>query len=130
VWVEGFIGSSSATHGINVGVNSAIGTFTIDSNKVNRVRNNNGQSWSAYGINLGGGNNHVDQNNFVSGVINDQTAGTGAFGSTFGAFGIRVAAGTGHKIYHNSVNLYGAIPGALSTNSTAAFLVVATTQTG
>ncbi len=130
VWVEGYVGSSTATQGINVGVNSATGTFTIDSNRVNRVKNNNGGSWSAFGINLGGGSNHVVQNNFVSGVINDQTAGTGAFSTTFGAFGIRVASGTGHKIYQNSVNLYGVMGGVTSTDLTAAFGITSTTLTG
>lgn len=131
VWVEGSVASSAAGHGINVGVNSVnINGTTIERNKVNRVRNNNGNTWSAFGINLGGGNNHVVQNNFVSGVLNNQTTGTGAFGATFGAYGVRIAAGTGHKVYHNSVNLYGAMPGVTSTNLTAAFLMTATTQTG
>ena len=130
VWVEGYVPSSAATHGINVGVNSATGTFTIDSNRVNRVKNSNGGSWSAFGINLGGGSNHVVQNNFVSGVINDQTAGTGAFSTTFGAFGIRVGSGTGHKIYNNSVNLYGVMGGVVSTDLTAAFGITSTTLTG
>jgi hypothetical protein len=128
VWVEGFVGTS--IQGIAVGFNSAFGTFTIDSNKVNRVRNNNVSTFGAYGINLGGANNHIVQNNFVSGVINDQTAGTGAFSTTFGALGIRVGSGTGHKIYHNSVHLYGAMPGVISTNLTMALGVVATSQTG
>ena len=130
VWVEGYVPSSAATHGINVGVNSATGTFTIDSNRVNRVKNSNGGSWSAFGIDLGGGSSHVVQNNFVSGVINDQTAGTGAFGTTFGAYGIRVASGIGHKIYNNSVNLYGAMGGVVSTDLTAAFCITSTTLSG
>jgi hypothetical protein len=131
VWIEGFVASSASTHAINVGVNStAITGATIERNRINRVRNNNGQSWSAFGINLGGGNSHIVRNNFVSGVINDQTTGTGAFGSTFGAYGIRVASGTGHVIYHNSVHLYGVLPGVTSTDLTAAFLIVAATQTG
>lgn len=131
VWIEGFVGSSASTHAINVGVNSvAITGATISNNRINRVQNNNGQTWSAYGVNLGGGNGHTVRNNFISGLINNQSAGTGAFGTTFGAYGIRVAAGTGHIVQHNSVHLYGAIPGAVSTNLTAAFLVVATAQTG
>lgn len=131
IWVEGYNASSASTHAINVGVNSALVTgATIERNVINRVRNNNPSSWSAFGINLGGGNNHVVQNNFVSGVLNNQTAGTGAFGATFGAYGIRIASGTGHKVYHNSVNLYGAMPGVTSTNLTTAFLMTATTQTG
>jgi hypothetical protein len=131
VWVEGYIASSTATHGINVGVNSINVTgATIEKNRVNRVKNNNGGTWSAFGINLGGGSSHIVRNNFVSGVINDQTAGTGGFGTTFGAYGIRIVSGTGHKIYHNSVHLYGMLPGVVSTDLTAAFLMSATTQTG
>ena len=131
VWVEGLVPSSAAGHGINVGVNSVNVTgATIQNNRVNRVRNNNTTTWSAFGINLGGGSNHIVQNNFVSGVINNQVAGTGAFGTTFGAYGIRVASGTGHDIYHNSVHLYDPLPGVVSTNLTAAFMIVATGQTG
>lgn len=130
IYVEGFIGSSSATQAINVGVNSANGTFAIEYNRISRVRNLNGASWSAYGINLGGGSNHTVVNNTISGVINDQTAGTGAFGTTFGAYGIRVASGVGHKIYHNSVNLFGPMGGAVSTNLTSAFVVTAASLTG
>ena len=45
VYVEGYVPSSSATHGINVGVNStAVTGATIEKNKVSRVRNNNGQN--------------------------------------------------------------------------------------
>ncbi len=130
VYVEGFIGSATTTHGISIAPLSAAGTFTIEKNKVNRVRNNNGATWSAYGINLGGGSNHIVRNNFVGGVINDQTAGTGSFSTTFGAFGIRVGLGTDHKIYHNSVHLTGVILGNLNTNLVAAFAVVGTAQTG
>jgi hypothetical protein len=127
VWVEGF--APTAVQGINVSTNSTVGTFTVELNKVNRARNNNITTFGAYGINLGGSTNHVVRNNFVSGVINSQTGGTGAFSTTFGAFGIRVL-GTGHDIYHNSVHLYGAMPGTTSTNLTAALAIVGTTQTG
>lgn len=132
IWVEGYVASSTATHAINVGVNSttAVSGATIERNRVNRAKNNNGGTWAAYGINLGGGGNHTVRNNFVSGVINDQTAGTGGFGTTFGAYGIRISTGTGHKIYHNSVHLYGALGGTVSTDLTAAFIMTGTTQTG
>jgi hypothetical protein len=115
--------------GINVATNSTVGTFTIELNKVNRVRNNNITTFGAYGINLGGSTGHVVRNNFVSNVLNDQTAGTGAFSTTFGAFGIRIL-GTGHFVYHNSVHLSGALQGTVSTNLTAALAIVGTTQTG
>ena len=132
IWVEGYVPTSSSAQGtgIALGAISATGTYTVEKNKVNRVRNNNGGTWPAYGINLGGGSNHVIQNNFVANVRNDQTAGTGGFGTTFGAYGIRVASGTGHKIYHNSVHLSGVLPGTVSTDLTVAFMIVATSQTG
>lgn len=131
IYLEGFVPSSAVNQGVGVGVLSVnTSGVTVEKNKINRVKNNNPNTWSAMGINLGGGSNHIVRNNFVSGAINDQTTGTGAFGTTFGAFGIRVASGTGHKVYHNSVNLYGAIPGVTSTNLTAAFVITATTLTG
>lgn len=132
IYVEGFVGSSAnaATVGIAVGVNSANSTFTIEKNKINRVLNENTQTWAVHGINLGGGNNHIVQNNFVSNLRNNQVAGTGAFSTTFGLFGIRVGSGTGHKVYHNSVNLYGAIAGTVSTNLTAALGIGGTGLTG
>ena len=43
---------------------------------------------------------------FVSGVTGDMTGGA-AFSTTFGLHGIRLGSGTGHKVYHNSVNLFG-----------------------
>ena len=79
---------------------------------------------------MAGGDNHLVKNNFVFDIRNDQTAGTGAFGTTFGAYGIRVGSGIGHKIYFNSVNLFGVLPGSVSTDLTAAFMIVSTTQTG
>src|ERR1044071_3242476 len=131
VYVEGYVGSSSANHGIEVGVNSSsVSGVTIEKNKISRSRNNNGGTWSAYGINLGGGNNHVVRNNFVFDVRNDQTAGTGGFSFSFGAFGIRVGSGTGHKVYHNSVHLFGVLPGAVSSDLVAAFGLTATGLTG
>lgn len=132
IWVEGYVPTSSSGQGtgIAVGVISAAGTYALEKNKVNRAQNNNGGTWPAYGINLGGGSNHVVQNNFVSHVVNSQVAGTGGFGTTFGAYGIRAASGTGHRIYHNSVHLSGVLPGSTSTDLTVAFMIVATSQTG
>lgn len=129
VYVESYVGTQ--VRGLEFGSISATGTGALfDKNQVLRVRNSNPGTFGAYGINLGGGNTHTVQNNFVADVKNDQTAGTGAFSTTFGALGIRVASGTGHKVYHNSVNLFGVLGGSVSTDLTAAFAIVATSQTG
>jgi hypothetical protein len=129
VYVESFLGS--AIRGPEFGSISATGSGAIfENNKVLRVRNNSASSFGSYGINLGGGNNHIVRNNFVADIRNDQTAGTGAFSTTFGAFGLRIATGTGHIVYHNSVHLFGAMPGVVSTDLVAAIGIVATTSTG
>jgi hypothetical protein len=129
VYVESFLGT--AVGGLEFGTISATGTTALfEKNKVLRVRNNNVGTFGAYGINLGGGNTHTVRNNFVADVRNDQTTGTGAFSTTFGAAGIRAGAGNGHIILHNSVHLFGTLPGVTSTDLTAAFMVVANTQTG
>src|SRR6266542_1763178 len=100
VYVEGWIPTSSggADAGIDVGGISATGTYTIEKNKVSRVRNNNTATWPAKGINLAGGSNHVVKNNFVFDIRNDQTAGTGVYVLSVRDNGIRVSSGTGHKI--------------------------------
>ncbi|MBK9162590.1 MAG: carboxypeptidase regulatory-like domain-containing protein [Acidobacteria bacterium] len=131
IYVEGYIPSSAANHGIAVGVLSSTATAAVvERNRVNRVKNNNPNTWSAYGVNLGGGNGHTVRNNFISNIINDQTTGTGGFGTTFGAYGIRIAAGNDHFIYHNSVHLSGNMGGTTSTNLTAAFVVISNLRTG
>src|SRR6267143_1371761 len=135
IYVEGWVAddANNSNAGIGVGTISAVGqgTYTVEKNKVSRVRNNNTQTFAASGINLGGGNDHIVQNNFVFDIRNDQTAGSpGGFGTDFGAYGIRVAGGTGHKIYFNSVHLFGVLPGSINDDLTAAFMIVGTSQTG
>src|SRR6266496_4719416 len=132
IYVEGWIPTSSggADTGIDVGGISATGTYTTEKNKLSRTRNNNTATWPAKGINLSGGNNHVVKNNFVFDIRNDQTAGANGFGIASGAYGIRVTNGTGHKIYHNSVHLFGVLPGSISTDLTSAFMITSTTLTG
>ena len=97
---------TTAVYGIE---NSSGGTL-INRNKVQGVINTNTTTYGAYGINVSAGNNVIMRNNFVSNVTHDMTGG-GAFTTSFGVFGVRIAAGTGHQIYHNSVNLYGLMPG-------------------
>jgi hypothetical protein len=130
VYVEGFLPSSTsaANRGIDVGSLSTSATFTIERNQVSRVKSNAPDFWLGHGINLGGGNNHIVRNNFVHDITVNTTSG-GFYSTTFNAAGIRVAAGTGHQIYHNSVNMTGTIPGATPT-ITACLLITSTTSTG
>ncbi len=125
----------SAISGGTAGANYIAGievtvSCTLDKNNVAGVSNNSTSTYGAYGINVNGGNNTIVKNNFISGVTGDMTGGS-AFSTTFGIFGIRIATGTGHQIYHNSVNLYGLRTGtATSSLLGAAFCLVSTSSTG
>jgi hypothetical protein len=132
VYVEGFVASTSAgaNQAISLGTLSSASTLRVEKNRVARVRNNAPDTWPAIGINMGGGNNHVVQNNFVYDIRNDQTAGFGGGGTNYGAYGIRAGTGGGHKVYHNSVHLFGTLPGTTGTDLTAAFIIVSSSQLG
>lgn len=110
------------------GIESTV-SATINRNRVSGITNTSTATWGADGIDLNGGNNSIVRNNFVSAVNGDMTGGT-LFGST-SIFGIRVNSGTGHQIYHNSVNLYGARTGTANSGMlTAAFAITNTSSTG
>jgi trimeric autotransporter adhesin len=112
------------------GVAVSSGGVTIQRNKIQGIINNNTGTFGAYGIDVSAGNNSVIQNNFVS-DINHVMTGGGAFDEVFGVIGIRLGAGTGHKVYFNSVNLFGLHPGtATSALLSAAFSISSTAQTG
>jgi uncharacterized repeat protein (TIGR01451 family) len=123
-------GVSAATVAVGIEVSTTAASATISGNKVTKIYNLNAGTTGARGINIAAGSNVTVQNNFVSDVLTNMTGGI-AFDSTFSPIGIRVAAGTGHKIYHNSVHMSGTPFGtANSSILSAAFGIVATTQTG
>lgn len=127
VYVEGYVATS--VRGITQGGVSATGTGTIiEKNVVGRVWTNSTSGFGAYGVVLEGGNTHVVQNNFIyniNGLLNNA-----AISSTFGPHGIRISSGTGHNVYHNSVNLFGPAIGATSTSLSSAFTITSATLTG
>src|SRR5205814_4947785 len=79
------------------------------------IFNSNTGTEGAKGIRVAGGNGHTIINNFVSDVKMDMTGGI-AFSTTFGIHGIIIEAGRNHKIDHNSVNLFGALPGTANSS--------------
>ncbi|HXU46805.1 MAG TPA: hypothetical protein VN783_14855, partial [Thermoanaerobaculia bacterium] len=124
------ISTAGSTQVRGIVVAGATSDLTIEKNNVQGIINTNTGTFGAYGMDISGGNNVTVKNNFVSNVSFNMTSG-GAFSTTFGIFGIRVGAGTGHKIYYNSVNLYGALPGTANTSLlSAAFGLVSTASTG
>ncbi len=111
------------------GLSSTVaGSGTIQNNKITTVYSRGNTGFAAYGINTSAIAVTV-QNNFIT-DINAFLNNSGSLTTQFGPFGIRVAGGTNHKIYHNSVNLFGAVPGASAGTSAAAFVLTATTITG
>ncbi|HRJ90144.1 MAG TPA: carboxypeptidase-like regulatory domain-containing protein [Pyrinomonadaceae bacterium] len=130
IFVESFL--SLALRGIDIGpiaTNSAYGPAIVEKNRVERVKSNRELTQGAYGINISGGIGHSIRNNFVSGVINSQFGGFGGdLSPTTSAVGIRIGNGTDHQIQHNSVNLFGTVPGNAGFNMTTAFAISATGQ--
>jgi hypothetical protein len=123
-------GINAATVVTGIEVNTTAASATIEKNKITKIYNINSGSTAARGINLAAGNNITVKNNFVSDILASMTGGF-TFDANFGTFGIRVAAGTGHRIYNNSVNMPGTMPGTATSNLlTGAFCIAATSQTG
>lgn len=106
------------------------GGVTIQRNRIQDIKNNNTNTFGAFGIDVTAGNDQIIQNNFISDV-NHNMSGGAAFGPDFGVVGIRLGAGNGHKVYFNSVNLFGPHTGTATTSLlSAAFSISANTQTG
>ncbi|MBL7921210.1 MAG: T9SS type A sorting domain-containing protein [Bacteroidia bacterium] len=100
----------------------------ISRNKIYSIWSTSTGGWGAYGISLIGGNNHLLTNNVIYDI---NTTNYNSLSTTFQAFGIRITSGTGHKIYYNSVNLFGPLVGGSTTNAyNAAFMVSSTAVTG
>lgn len=99
---------------------SASNGFAIRSNTISDIHSFNTGGWGAYGINITSGINYSITNNVIHGVqtVNYTTS------TTFNAFGIRLAGGTGHQLYYNSVNMYGAYTTGNVTNAISAALLV------
>jgi hypothetical protein len=103
-------------------------SVTISRNKIYSIWSTSTGGWGAYGISLIGGNNHLLTNNVIYDIF---TTNYNSVSTTFQAFGIRITSGTGHKIYYNSVNLFGALTAGSTTNCySAAFMVSSTAVTG
>ncbi|MFZ4523062.1 MAG: T9SS type A sorting domain-containing protein [Bacteroidales bacterium] len=99
---------------------------TIASNFITTVRARSTGGVRAGGIVITGGNAVTIQNNFIAEVLN---IGSASFGNSFNANGILLAAGNNHKVYYNSVNLYG-VSASAGSNSINCFAITANTQTG
>jgi hypothetical protein len=113
---------SVAAIDIGLGVTDAL----ISNNYIHTIESNSTGGWSAYGINISSGTGTSGVtivNNMIAGM---RTDGDGT-STTFNPYGIRITGGTGHKVYYNSVNLFGVF--GVAANISAALIVTSTTVT-
>jgi hypothetical protein len=113
--------------GVHLDVN--VSNATITNNIMRTFQQTNTGTFGALGININtgtGSTNHLIANNMISDLRNNG----GGTSTVSNPFGIRVAGGTNHKVYYNSVSLTGSFFGAGTTNVGAAFVVTVTTATG
>jgi hypothetical protein len=95
-------------------INTVSGPGTISRNRITAVMNRNAGPSPAQGIYLAtAANGTAIRNNFISNIMN---VGSGSFNFTGNANGILISSGGSHKIYFNSINLYGTST-ATGTNS-------------
>ena len=119
------MGSASV---IGIDIAAAPVSGLIQNNNVSTIYNRSSSAYAAYGINLSGGNNVTVQNNFLCDInMYSNNPDTSTVGQPVG---IRINAGVGHKIYHNTVNLFGAPLGGSSGNGTSCLMIVRSGSTG
>lgn len=128
VYVESFI--TTSVRGIDVGgISGNVTGVTIERNRVLRVWANSNQGFGAYGINYQGGINSLIRNNFVSNI--NAYMSNGSISATFGPHGIRISsANAGHRVIHNSVNLYGPYIFSFSISMSSALTITSSSATG
>jgi len=88
-------------------VATAGGAADITKNRISGIYNRNAGGWGAIGVHLSTAANACEiTNNFIYDILN---IGNASFTNTAeNASGILLASGSSHKIYHNSVSMYGA----------------------
>lgn len=103
------------------------GTITVSRNKINSLASTNNVGYGAYGINIISGNNLLCVNNVIYDI---KSTNYSAVSTIYNAFGIRIALGTGHKLYYNSINMFGNYSSAATSCASAALLITSTSVTG
>ncbi|MCC6700663.1 MAG: hypothetical protein IT221_04020, partial [Fluviicola sp.] len=110
--------------GINISTTAPSGL--VEKNSISYVYARNTGGYASRGILLGGGSNVTVQNNMIfdlNAVNNNSTTS-----STYAIKGIAITSGTGHKVYHNSVNLFGTMLGANTAADNTTCLMISTSS--
>jgi hypothetical protein len=113
--------------GVHLDVN--VSNAMISNNVMRKLHQTNTGTFGAIGININsatGSTNNLIVNNMISDMRNDG----GGTSTVSNPFGIRIAGGTNHKVYYNSVSLSESFFNAAATDISAAFIVTSTTATG
>jgi hypothetical protein len=121
------VATSVNVAGIDLGIN--VNDAMVAKNKIYGIHSISTSGYGAYGVNISATatSNITIQNNFISDII---TANYSLTSTTWNAFGIRITGGTNHKVYYNSINLYGNVTSGSSVGMSAALMVTVTVATG
>ncbi|MEI6681394.1 MAG: T9SS type A sorting domain-containing protein [Bacteroidota bacterium] len=122
--VFNLIGTPTYEYGIEL--NSNLVNPVISNNKIHDLANNNTGGWGAYGINIGTSSGVVNATLFNNLIYNITTINYSTASTTYNPFGIRVVGGTGHKLYHNTVNMAGTQFNSGTTGTLSAALLITT----
>lgn len=106
------------------------GTITnpvVAYNKIRTIKNASTGGYGAYGINITSTTctNALIANNWISDLSTLNYSSTHV---TWNAFGIRLAGGTNHKLYNNTVYMIGQTPNVSSSASMSAALIITSTS--
>jgi hypothetical protein len=124
---------ASNTSGLGIHVQAGTTTPTISGNIITGIQStytSGGIAYSAVGIQISNTSPCLIHNNSISG-LNTVFGSSNANGDpTYGAFGIRVNTGTGHKIDYNSIYLQGApSTGTTQPGHSSCLVIAAAAQT-
>ena len=134
VRVENYLNATNLNRGIDIGTINpgGPGNFTIEKNKVSVIDNFTATSTAtnAYGINCQlASTSTIIRNNFIGECVTGVNGGNSFVTTSGGTFGIRLAAGTGYEVYHNTVSFSNTFSGTAGSNLTACFCLTANTIT-
>lgn len=113
-----------------IDLGSDVTNSNIYRNRIYGLRSTSTDGWGAYGINISSSTNNTNNTIHTNVIYDIITANFSTTSTTSNAFGIRIAGGTNHKIYYNSVNLFGNVTSGSNAGMSAAFLVTTTLVTG
>jgi hypothetical protein len=117
--------TSISPYGIQV-TGAGSNAVVMSRNHIHGIKSTSTSGWGAYGISIAAGNNHTIINNVIYDIMTVNYLST----TTLNAMGIRLSSGVGHKVYYNSVNLYGMLTLSTSTSVSAASAALAVTAVG